>query len=65
MLFMALVASVAVGCDEVCAVGECGGGGPEECFEECLEVCEGDVIDAFCSVDFICECDCELGCFFD
>lgn len=53
-----------VGCDEEdCVVGECFS--EEQCFEECIEVCEGNVLEAFCTIGGLCECDCEFGCFLD
>ena len=60
LLFGALML---LGCDEECLVGECFS--QQQCFDECLEVCEGDVIEAFCTIGELCECDCELGCFID
>ncbi|MEM8608525.1 MAG: hypothetical protein AAGF92_15570 [Myxococcota bacterium] len=51
------------GCDEDCIVGECFSF--EQCEEECIEVCEGEVIEAFCTIGDVCECDCGLGCFID
>lgn len=53
--------AVVLGCDEECAVGECLD--TEECFDTCLEVCEGDVVDAFCNLNEVCECDCEFACY--
>ncbi|MEM7135211.1 MAG: hypothetical protein AAF500_01460 [Myxococcota bacterium] len=62
VLFVSAGLAIVAGCEEECVVGECVNDG--ECFEECLEVCEGDVIDAVCTFDEICDCECELGCFF-
>lgn len=66
MLLLMLVFGAAlatIGCDEECVVGECFSF--EQCEQECFEVCEGDVIEAFCTIGDVCECDCELGCFID
>ena len=57
MVFGALLT---VGCDEECVVGECFSF--EQCEEECIEVCEGEVLDAFCDVGGLCECDCAIQC---
>ncbi|MGB5809759.1 MAG: hypothetical protein WBG86_04460 [Polyangiales bacterium] len=61
VLAMGFCALMSIGCDEECAVGECVN--TEECFDTCIEACDGEVVDAFCNLDEVCVCDCELGCF--
>jgi len=54
-------AAATLGCDdEACVTGTCEVEG--DCVDVCVEVCEGDVLDEFCTVDFLCECDCAIAC---
>jgi hypothetical protein len=44
----------------------CGGGvcvDETQCLEICEDFCDGAVLDAFCSFDEICSCECEFRCF--
>lgn len=61
LLVLFFCAVMAFGCDENCGAGECVD--EDECAENCIDACDGEVISAFCSVDGFCDCECELGCF--
>jgi len=53
---------LAMGCDdELCVVGFCDS--QIECEDECLTVCEGELLAYECNVFEECECDCAIGCF--
>lgn len=63
LVAMIFCAVMAVACDDALI---CDGGGcvdDEECVDNCVEICDGEVFSAFCSLEEFCECECEFACF--